>query len=58
LRQTEGWPGSAEERVFFFIVHGLLHLLGYDHERGRAEARGMRKAEMEVYLSVVGSKGR
>ncbi|MBI5420406.1 MAG: rRNA maturation RNase YbeY, partial [Deltaproteobacteria bacterium] len=46
LRQTEGWPGSAEERVFFFIVHGLLHLLGYDHERGRAEARGMRKAEM------------
>jgi rRNA maturation RNase YbeY len=54
LRQTRGWRGSPEERVFFFIVHGLLHLAGYDHERGRAEARSMRKAEMEVYLSALG----
>ena len=54
LRQTRGWRGSPEERVLFFIVHGLLHLAGYDHERGGAEARSMRKAEMEVYLSVLG----
>lgn len=54
LRQTRGWRGSPEERVFFFIVHGLLHLAGYDHERGRVEARSMRKAEMEVYLSALG----
>lgn len=54
LRQTRGWRGSPEERVFFFIVHGLLHLAGYDHERGREEARRMRRAEMEVYLSALG----
>jgi rRNA maturation RNase YbeY len=54
LRQTRGWRGSPEERVFFFIVHGLLHLAGYDHERGREEARRMRREEMGVYLSALG----
>ena len=52
LRQTRGWPGSPEERVFFFVVHGLLHLCGRDHERGVAESRKMRKEEMEIYRSI------
>jgi probable rRNA maturation factor len=57
LRQTRGWPGSPEERVFFFIVHGLLHLAGHDHERGRKEARRMRRTEMEVYRSALAPAG-
>jgi probable rRNA maturation factor len=58
LRQTRGWPGSPEERVFFFIVHGLLHLAGHDHERGGEEARRMRRKEMEVYRSSLAPPGR
>lgn len=61
LRQTRGWPGSPEERVFFFIVHGLLHLAGHDHKLGREESRRMRRTEMEVYRSALapaGGKGR
>jgi len=27
------------------VVHGMLHLLGFDHERGEAEAEGMEAAE-------------
>ena len=27
------------------LIHGLLHLLGYDHERSPAEARRMRLRE-------------
>jgi len=54
LRQTSGWPGSPEERVFYFIVHGMLHLAGHDHERGRREARRMRKAELDAYRFVLG----
>ncbi len=30
------------------LVHGLLHLIGYDHERGEAEARSMRKKEQNL----------
>jgi probable rRNA maturation factor len=53
LKQTRGWKGSPEERVLFFIVHGLLHLAGYDHERGGAAARRMRRTEMDIYRSAV-----
>ncbi len=58
LRQTRGWPGSPEERVFFFIVHGLLHLAGRDHERGAADARRMRREELAIYRSALGRGGR
>jgi len=53
LRQTAGWPGSPEERVLYFIIHGILHLAGYDHERGASDARRMRAAEDEIYRSVL-----
>jgi rRNA maturation RNase YbeY len=36
-------PLAAEVRVL--LVHGILHVLGYDHERGPAEARRMRALE-------------
>lgn len=55
LAQTREWPGTAEERVFFFVLHGLLHLAGYDHERGASEARRMRRREMDLYRSILES---
>lgn len=55
LAQTRGWPGTPDERVFYFILHGMLHLAGYDHEKGAAEARRMRRRETDVYRSVLGS---
>ncbi|MGI9245211.1 MAG: rRNA maturation RNase YbeY, partial [Steroidobacteraceae bacterium] len=30
------------------VVHGTLHLLGYEHERSRAAARAMEAAEVEI----------
>jgi probable rRNA maturation factor len=30
------------------VVHGLVHLLGYDHERGTREARRMERAERKL----------
>ena len=54
LAQTRGWPEAPDERVFYFILHGMLHLAGYDHERGPAEARRMRRRETALYRSVVG----
>jgi probable rRNA maturation factor len=61
LRQTEGWPGSPEERLFFFVLHGMLHIAGYDHEGGAAEARRMRRKETALYdevLRCAGGEGR
>ena len=34
--QEFGWPW--QELLDFFLIHGILHLLGYDHEATAAEA--------------------
>ncbi len=33
--------------IEILLIHGLLHLLGYDHERGPSEARRMRRREQQ-----------
>jgi ssRNA-specific RNase YbeY (16S rRNA maturation enzyme) len=30
------------------LIHGYLHLLGYDHERSRQEARRMQRMERRL----------
>jgi probable rRNA maturation factor len=34
------------------VVHGCLHLQGYDHERGEREARRMERRERQVLASL------
>jgi len=34
------------------LVHGLLHLLGYDHERSAAEARRMERKERRLLRAL------
>jgi probable rRNA maturation factor len=53
LEQTKGWREPAEARVFFFVLHGILHLAGYAHEAGGAPARRMRRREMALYRTAL-----
>lgn len=49
-REAEAGGISTWERVVLLLLHGILHLTGYDHERsGEAEARRMVKKEKELY---------
>jgi len=36
------------QEIRTLLIHGILHLLGYDHERSRREARVMRGMEKKV----------
>ena len=41
------------ERVFSLIIHGLLHVQGFDHERGEREARRMKYREKKLLAHVL-----
>ncbi len=46
-RQAREAGHSLVREIEILLIHGLLHLLGYDHERGPSEARRMRRREMQ-----------
>jgi len=56
-RQARELEQSAAARLRTLLIHGLLHLTGYDHERSAAEARRMFKREHQLaeLMGVAGS---
>ncbi len=51
-RQAVDYGHSIERELAFLTIHGLLHLLGYDHEQ--EEQRRVMRAEEERVLSIIG----
>lgn len=39
---------TLEHEVESLLIHGILHLLGYDHERSQKDAKIMREMEKKV----------
>jgi probable rRNA maturation factor len=49
-REAEQGGMQPFERLCFLLMHGILHLCGYDHERsGETEAARMEKKEAELF---------
>lgn len=49
-REAEEGGISFRERLLFLLMHGILHLAGYDHERsGEEEAQRMEAREQEIF---------
>jgi probable rRNA maturation factor len=47
-RQSARYNVTCHEEVRRLLIHGFLHLLGYDHEGTRYEAEKMRKEERRL----------
>jgi probable rRNA maturation factor len=52
VRQAEEYGHSLERELAYLTVHGMLHLVGYDHET-EADKEAMRRQE-EAILALVG----
>jgi len=40
---------TLDEEIITLLIHGVLHLLGYDHERSAKDARIMTRLEKRIY---------
>lgn len=41
-----------EEGLDYLMIHGILHLLGYDHETSKVDAKRMKKKEEELFFAL------
>jgi rRNA maturation RNase YbeY len=53
-REAKTLKQPLEARVLYLLIHGLLHLLGYDHEQSDAAHQRMDELEQELlaYLTA------
>jgi pyridoxine 5-phosphate synthase len=47
-REAKEFGQTRQERITWLLVHGFLHLVGYDHEKSKKEALRMQKKEQEL----------
>lgn len=55
-RQSTHHELSLEEELMLLLTHGILHLLGYDHERSNEEAHQMKKKTRELFYQFFPKK--
>jgi probable rRNA maturation factor len=52
LGQAEEYNVSLENELKRLLVHGFLHLVGYDHERSKKDEKVMRQMEEEILNKI------
>lgn len=48
LRQAPEFQNDERSEITRLLIHGLLHLLGYDHEVSKREAARMEREELRL----------
>ncbi|MCC6140058.1 MAG: rRNA maturation RNase YbeY [Nitrospira sp.] len=51
-RQAKEGGRSLSEELAWLLVHGVLHLCGYDHERSDMDARRMKRREQAILKTL------
>ena len=51
-REAKEQDKTLEAHIAHLIVHGVLHLQGYDHETSKADARRMENHERAILLAL------
>lgn len=56
FRQAQARNCSLQAEIARLLIHGILHLLGYDHERSAAARMKMRRLEKKL-VQRLGDEG-
>jgi rRNA maturation RNase YbeY len=43
---------TLDEEITTLLIHGIVHLLGYDHERSAKDARVMARLEKKIHRQL------
>ena len=54
LRDARSGGLSFDDEVVYLLIHGLLHLIGYDHEGSESDAALMAEKERELFHDATG----
>lgn len=49
LSQASRFGNTPDEELLRLLIHGTLHLLGYDHETTEREAKRMKRKEQTIF---------
>ena len=52
IRQAREREQHIDHELVVLVIHGVLHLCGYDHERGESEARLMARRERALLRQI------
>jgi probable rRNA maturation factor len=52
LRDAKKENIRFEDGLDYLMIHGILHLLGYDHEKSEIESRKMKEKEKEIFFEI------
>jgi len=47
--QSDERRRTLDQEMATLLVHGIVHLLGYDHERSAKDTRVMKRLENKIY---------
>jgi rRNA maturation RNase YbeY len=51
-RQAKARGRTLNQELATLLIHGVVHLLGYDHERSVKDARVMKRLENKIYRQL------
>lgn len=52
VREAAEQDKTVAQHISHLLIHGILHLLGFDHELGRAEQEEMERFEIEILAGL------
>jgi probable rRNA maturation factor len=53
-RQAKEHQLSQNDELGYMLIHGCLHLLGYDHEQNEKEAKKMFRLQDKIFAQLLG----